>query len=71
MTLIMGLAMVAGNFAYGPMDRVFGTRKWVVSGGNLAGVACLAAVAEPGSRVGAAVALIAAASGFSACRFRC
>jgi predicted MFS family arabinose efflux permease len=43
-TLLMGLAMVLGNFAYGPLDRLFGTRKWVALAGNLAGVACLAAL---------------------------
>lgn len=43
-TLLMALAMVAGNFAYGPMDRIFGTRKWVVLGGNLIGAACLLAL---------------------------
>lgn len=32
--LWIGLAMVAGNFAYGPLDRWLGTRKWVVFGGN-------------------------------------
>ena len=37
MTLVMGLAMVVGNFAYGPMDRIFGTRKWVVFVGNAIG----------------------------------
>lgn len=36
-TLIMGLAMVAGNFVYGPLDRVFKTRKWIVFWGNIAG----------------------------------
>lgn len=35
--LVMSLAMVVGNFAYGPLDRVFGTRKWIVVIGNLAG----------------------------------
>lgn len=40
-TLIMGLAMVAGSFAYGPLDRLFGTRKWVVVAGNSALVVCL------------------------------
>jgi predicted MFS family arabinose efflux permease len=40
-TLIMGLAMVAGNLAYGPLDRVLGTRKWLVFGGNALTVACL------------------------------
>lgn len=33
-TLIMGLAMIAGNFLYGPAERLFGSRKWVVWGGN-------------------------------------
>jgi MFS family permease len=33
-TLAMGLAMVFGNLAYGPLDRVLGTRKWLVFGGN-------------------------------------
>lgn len=39
-TLIMGLAMVAGNFAYGPMERLLGTRKGVVFGGNVLTLAC-------------------------------
>jgi predicted MFS family arabinose efflux permease len=39
--LWMGLAMVAGNFAYGPLDRWFGTRKWVIFWGNVLTVACL------------------------------
>lgn len=42
-TLLMGLAMVAGNFLYGPLDRVFGTRKWVVlTGLGIGAVACFA-----------------------------
>ncbi|AAV96932.1 MFS transporter [Ruegeria pomeroyi] len=41
-TLIMGAAMIAGTFAYGPLDRVLGSRKWVVFGGNLGGVLALA-----------------------------
>ncbi|WP_333816411.1 MFS transporter [Tabrizicola sp.] len=40
--LWIGLAMVAGNFAYGPLDRWLGTRKWVIFGGNALTVACLA-----------------------------
>jgi predicted MFS family arabinose efflux permease len=39
--LWIGLAMVAGNFAYGPLDRWLGTRKWVIVGGNAVTVACL------------------------------
>lgn len=33
-TLAMGVAMIAGTFAYGPLDRWFGSRKWVVLPGN-------------------------------------
>ncbi|MCX8954728.1 MFS transporter [Ruegeria sp. NA] len=40
-TLIMGAAMIAGTFVYGPLDRVFGTRKWVVFAGNALGAAAL------------------------------
>jgi predicted MFS family arabinose efflux permease len=40
-SLWMGLAMVAGNFAYGPLDRWLGTRKWLIFGGNALTLACL------------------------------
>lgn len=40
-TLAMGLAMVVGNFAYGPLDRILGTRKWLVFGGNALTALCL------------------------------
>ena len=43
-TLAMGLAMIAANFVYGPLDRVFGTRKWVVFGGQVMGILCLLAL---------------------------
>ena len=39
--LWIGLAMVAGNFAYGPLDRWLGTRKWVIFAGNALTLACL------------------------------
>lgn len=41
-TLAMGVAMVLGNFAYGPLDRVLGTRKWLIFGGNALMMLCLA-----------------------------
>lgn len=44
-TLLMALAMIAGNFAYGPLDRLFGTRKGVILVGNLFCVLCLAVLA--------------------------
>ena len=40
-TLIMGLAMVAGSFAYGPLERLLKTRKWLILGGNLIALAAL------------------------------
>lgn len=35
-TLVMGIAMIVGSIAYGPLDRVLGTRKWLIFGGNAA-----------------------------------
>lgn len=59
-SLVMGLAMVAGNFAYGPLERFFGTRKWLIFGGNLAVALCLAALwAMPGPSAFTALALFA------------
>jgi predicted MFS family arabinose efflux permease len=40
-SLWMGLAMVAGNFAYGPLDRWVGSRKWVIFTGNALTVLCV------------------------------
>jgi MFS family permease len=33
-TLAMGIAMVIGPLAYSPLDRLFGTRKWVIFVGS-------------------------------------
>jgi predicted MFS family arabinose efflux permease len=59
--LWIGLAMVAGNFAYGPLDRWLGTRKWVIFGGNALTLAALVvlwwfAAGSPGIAVAALVA---------------
>lgn len=43
-SLWVGLAMVAGNFAYGPLDRWLGRRKLVVVLGNAVTLACLVAL---------------------------
>lgn len=42
---IMVFAMIAGAFFYGPLDRWFGTRKWVVVAGTLATLVGLGALA--------------------------
>lgn len=66
-TLIMALAMVAGNFAYGPLDRIFGTQKWVVFTGNLLCAASLGLLAAvPGAGVWTATFLLAALGLFGA-----
>ncbi|MCX7558044.1 MFS transporter [Sulfitobacter sp. F26204] len=33
-SLLMGIAMVAGALAYGPMDRFVPSRKWMIAGGS-------------------------------------
>ena len=33
-TTAMSLSMIAGTFAYGPMDQIFGTRKWIIFTGS-------------------------------------
>jgi predicted MFS family arabinose efflux permease len=59
-TLIMGVAMIVGTFAYGPLDRLLRTRKWVVLGGNaVAMLACAALALWPTSGFAASVVLFA------------
>ncbi|MGR3621988.1 MFS transporter [Pseudophaeobacter sp.] len=58
--LVMGVAMVAGTFAYGPLDRILGSRKWVIFGGNALGVlAMLALIAVSGAPVWMPIAVLA------------
>jgi predicted MFS family arabinose efflux permease len=65
--LWVGLAMVAGNFAYGPMDRWFGSRKRVIVAGNGLTVLCLFGLwALADAPPGVAVALLVAAGLFGA-----
>jgi len=66
-TLIMAVAMIAGNIAYGPLDRLFGTRKWVVLAGNMLGAVCLFALwAMPVAGFWAAALLLAGVGFFGA-----
>ena len=44
-TLFMAIAMVVGSFAYGPLDTLFKTRKWVAIAGNSIGLATLVYIA--------------------------
>lgn len=60
-TLIMGAAMILGTFFYGPMDRIMGTRKWVIATGNaFAVVALFALCVLPHDTMWRAIALFAA-----------
>ena len=43
-SMMMSLTIIAGTFAYGPLDRVFGTRKWVIFTGNVAVLVALVAL---------------------------
>lgn len=40
-TTFMAMAMVVGAFIYGPLDTLFGTRKWVAVAGNALALAAL------------------------------
>lgn len=62
--LIMAAAMSAGAMAYGPLDRLLRTRKWVVFGGVLLTAICFAALALPGLPLGTATMLMGALGGF-------
>jgi predicted MFS family arabinose efflux permease len=64
--LWMGLAMVAGNFAYGPLDRLLGTRKGLILGGNLVTLVALGLLWGLAPGPGVAVALFMAVGFFGA-----
>ncbi|SHL40936.1 Predicted arabinose efflux permease, MFS family [Roseovarius litoreus] len=66
-TLVMGVAMICGTLCYGPLDRIFGTHKWVIFTGNLfAAGAALALAAVVGQGVVLSIALCAAMGFFGA-----
>src|SRR5690606_32906242 len=65
--LLLGVAMIAGSLAYGPLDRLFGTRKWVILAGNLlAGLTMVALGLWTGAPLWGALVLISLAGLFSA-----
>lgn len=61
--LLMAAAMALGAMAYGPLDRILGTRKWVVAAGSLATALCFLALGL-GALSTAGAALAMAALGF-------
>lgn len=65
---VMGAAMILGSFAYGPLDRIFGTRKWVVFVGSALSAASLFALAfAVDGAPWISTALFASAGFFGAC----
>lgn len=66
-TLIMGAAMVAGTFFYGPLDRWVGSKKWVVFAGMSLVLAALVLLwVDPVRGVWVSVALFAVIGFFGA-----
>mgnify|MGYP003627578680 FL=1 len=43
-TFVMGVGMIVGSFLFGPLERFFKTRKWVIFAGNVSGLLALAAL---------------------------
>ena len=67
-SLVMGLAMVAGSFAYGPLERLLGTRKWLILGGNICALAALVGLWLSPQSPGLTIALLGAL-GFAGASF--
>lgn len=66
-TLVMGVAMIVGTLCYGPLDRILGTRKWIIFWGNLACAASILTLAALADRsAGLAIALMAVTGFFGA-----
>lgn len=63
-TFLMSLALIAGSIVYGPLDVVFGTRKWVAFAGSGLTAASLAGLAVFGTQSGPAAVLFLVFAGF-------
>ncbi|WP_299139246.1 MFS transporter [uncultured Tateyamaria sp.] len=68
-TLVMSLAMIVGTLAYGPLDRLLGTRKWVVFGGNTLTIVLLAGLITQTDRSATLSIAMMAAIGFFGASF--
>ncbi|SLN23740.1 D-galactonate transporter [Roseovarius gaetbuli] len=66
-TFVMGVAMIAGTLCYGPLDRIFKTRKWVIFAGNaISALALLVMVALPDHNLALSIAMLAVVGFFGA-----
>ncbi|MGC1496229.1 MAG: MFS transporter [Sulfitobacter sp.] len=66
-TLLMGIAMILGTLAYGPLDRILGSRKWMIVGGSVATlIAAAILIAQPSQSLTLSVAMMCAVGFFGA-----
>ena len=66
-TLIMGLAMIAGTLAYGPLDKALRSRKWMIAGGSFAAlIAAVVLIIIPSQSAGLSIAMMCAIGFFGA-----
>ncbi len=62
--LLMAAAMSLGAMIYGPLDRLLGTRKWVVAAGSLITALCFVALGTTNPSLPWAIALMALLGAF-------
>ncbi|MBD3665637.1 MFS transporter [Sulfitobacter sp. TSTF-M16] len=66
-TLLMGIAMILGTLAYGPLDRVLPSRKWMIAGGTaLTLLAGIGLIVLPATSIAVSIALLCAIGFFGA-----
>lgn len=66
-TLFMGIAMILGTLAYGPLDRILGSRKWMIVGGTVFTLLpALALIVLPGENLWLSITLFCAIGFFGA-----
>ena len=66
-TLLMGVAMIAGTLAYGPLDKAVRSRKWmIVTGSFIALAAAVVLIILPSQSAGLSIAMMCAIGFFGA-----
>lgn len=66
-TLLMGLAMIAGTLAYGPLDKALRSRKWMIVAGTLVTlIAALVLILVPSQSAWLAITMMCAIGFFGA-----
>tara|TARA_R110002051_G_scaffold1008_12_gene5078 strand:- start:29403 stop:29894 length:492 start_codon:yes stop_codon:yes gene_type:complete len=59
-TFVMGVGMIFGSFLFGPLERLFKNRKWVIFAGNASGfLALIALIVMPDYSVAFGTAMLA------------